>query len=118
MATSDHIAPFVPFVCTRKQSQSFSDNRNMTGKTHLVEQYGEENLENQQHDPGDQASICSGALHKWGGILKGEYDEAENEGDYLNDRGFNHYVDKERILICWPNDPVERIQRQVGMGTV
>jgi hypothetical protein len=49
------------------------------GKTHLVEQYGKEDLENQQYNPEDQASIRSGAFNKRGGILESENDQAEDQ---------------------------------------
>jgi len=75
--------------------------RERDGKTHLVEQYCEENLENQQHNPCNQASICGSALHKWRGILQRENDETEDEGYYLNDRGIDRDIDKERILFRW-----------------
>lgn len=76
----------------------------MTGTTHLVEQYGEENLENQQYDPDNHASICRRALHKRGGIFQGENDESEEEREYRDDGGFHYNGDKECILFRWSRD--------------
>ena len=68
---SPHLSPY-------KETDSVSPlQRKRDERTHLVEQHGKENLENQQYNPCNQASICGSALHKWRRVLERENDETE-----------------------------------------
>ena len=100
MATSDHIAPFVPLGTATVYSMAVQDRK----ETHLVKEYGKKCLEKQQYNFADYTSLRGEALHEWRGVFEGDNDETEDHGNYGNDWSFDYNVDEKRIPFRRPRD--------------
>ena len=100
MATSDHIAPFVPLGTATVHSMAVQDRM----ETHLVKEYGKKCLEKQQYNLADQTSLRGEALHEWRGVFEGDNDETEDHGDYRNDWSLDYNVNEKCILFCQSRD--------------
>jgi hypothetical protein len=76
MATSDHIAPFVPLGTATVHSMAVQD----------------------------KTLLRSEALHEWRRVFEGDNDETEDHGDYWNDWSLDYNVNEKCILFRQSRD--------------